>query len=269
MNSMPHEEQSEAPVPKKKQAWDKKRTKELFKRYKLHGDERARDALIESHQNLVRYLAYKYAKLGEPIEDLIQVGNLALIGAVDRFDIDRKLEFTTFATPTIEGEIKRYFRDKGWSVKVPRRLKELSAKVTKTATQLTQDLQRTPTYEEIAEHLGESVENVLEAMEASGAYSSVPLEAENSGEDDAPGIIDRYSVEDKALVGSIDRLMLQSAVASLTPKEQEFIRLRFIDGLTQVEIAERMEISQVQVSRLQRRTLKRLQEKIDPDNTMY
>ena len=157
-------------------AWDKDRTRELFRRYKEEGDEEAREQLIESHLNLVRFLASKFKNRGEPLEDLVQVGSLGLIKAIDRFDPDRGLEFTTFATPTIMGEIKRHFRDKGWSVRVPRRLQELSARVNQVTDDLTSELNRTPTVEEVAERLDTSVDEVLEAMESSSAYSSVPLE---------------------------------------------------------------------------------------------
>lgn len=246
----------------KKLVWDKERTRKLFRRYKLQGDEYARDQLITSHLNLVRFLAYKFKNRGEPVDDLIQVGTIGLIKAIDRFDIERGLEFTTYATPTILGEIKRHFRDKGWSVRVPRRLQELSAKVNQANDELTQILQRSPKLEEIAEHLSVSVDEVLEAMESGEAYSSVPLETDNSSDDDVPSVIDRYGEEDKNLTGSDDRIVLTEVLEGFTPKEQEVIRLRFLDGLTQIEIANHMGISQVQVSRLLRRTLKRMQDKI-------
>ena len=250
----------------RKLVWDKERTRELFRKFKLEGDEEARDQLISSHLNLVRFLAYKFRNKGEPIDDLIQVGTIGLIKAVDRFDIERGLEFTTYATPTILGEIKRHFRDKGWSVRVPRRLQELSAKVNKATEALTQDLQRTPTLDEVADYLEVSIDEVLEAMESGEAYSTIPLETGgSSSEDDAPSVIDRYGQEDTHLSGSDDRIVLAEVLEGFTPKEQEAIRLRFVDGLTQIEIAERMEISQVQVSRLLRRTLKRMQEKIGPE----
>lgn len=166
------------------------------------------------------------------------------------------------------GEIKRHFRDKGWSVRVPRRLQELSAKVNQITDELTTELQRSPSIEEIAKKLGVSVDEVLEAMESSGAYSSVPLEGGGSSVDgdEAPSIIDQYITEDEALAGSDDRIVLEDAIADFSPREQEIIRMRFVEGLTQVEIAEKLGISQVQVSRLLRRTLKRIQEKIDPES---
>ena len=254
-----------------KLAWDKDRTRELFRRYKEEGDAEARDQLIESHLNLVRFLAwlkFNPKNRGEPMEDLIQVGSLGLIKAIDRFDPSRGLEFTTFATPTIMGEIKRHFRDKGWSVRVPRRLQELSAKVTQATEDLTRELNRTPTVAEISESLDASIDEVLEAMESSSAYSSVPLEGGGMGEDDAPSVIDRFATEDAELAGTDDRIVIADAIADFTPREQEAIRMRFVDGMTQVEIAEKLGISQVQVSRLLRKALKAIQGKIDPDGQM-
>jgi len=244
-------------------AWDKDRTRELFRRYKEEGDEEAREQLIESHLNLVRFLASKFKNRGEPLEDLVQVGSLGLIKAIDRFDPDRGLEFTTFATPTIMGEIKRHFRDKGWSVRVPRRLQELSARVNQVTDDLTSELNRTPTVEEIADRLDTSVDEVLEAMESSSAYSSVPLEGGTTEDEDAPGIIDRFATDDADLISSDDRIVIEETLASFSPREQDAIRMRFVEGLTQVEIAEKLGISQVQVSRLLRRALKRVQERLE------
>ncbi len=248
-----------------KAAWDKERTRELFRLYKQEGDEEAREQLIVSHLNLVRFLASKFKNRGEPLDDLMQVGTIGLIKAIDRFDPERGLEFTTFATPTIMGEIKRHFRDKGWSVRVPRRLQELSAKVNSTTDDLTRELQRPPSVAEVAERLGATVDEVLEAMESSTAYSSVPLEGTSGdADDDAPSIIDHYASEDADLASSDDRMLLESLISSFTPREQEIIRMRFEEGLTQLEISERLGISQVQVSRMLRKVLKTMQERLEP-----
>ena len=255
-------------APKGKDAWDKERTHELFRLYKEKGDEEARDQLIVSHLNLVRFLASKFKNRGEPLDDLVQVGTIGLIKAIDRFDPERGLEFTTYATPTILGEIKRHFRDKGWSIRVPRRLQELSAKVNQATDELTKELQRTPSTEEVASKLGVTVEEVLEAMESSSAYSSVPLEAGGSDDDDAPAVIDHYASVDQDLAASDDRMVIEDTIKEFSPREQEVIRMRFNDNLTQVEIAKRLGVSQVQVSRLLRRTLKKLQEKVDPEGLM-
>lgn len=252
-----------------KSAWDKQKTRELFRRYKEDGDMEAREQLVMSHLNLVRFLANKFKNRGEPLDDLVQVGYLGLLKAIDRFDPDRGLEFTTYATPTILGEIKRHFRDKGWSVRVPRRLQELSAKVNQATDTLTTQFQRSPTIQEIADYLDASVDEVLEAMESSSAYSSVPLEGTGSPEnDDAPSVIDRYGSEDNELAFTDDRLVIEEALKGFSPREREVIELRFLKGMTQIEIAEQLGISQVQVSRLLRRTLKKIQDKIDPDGVM-
>ena len=252
-----------------KTAWDKERTHELFRRYKEEGDMDAREKLVMSHLNLVRFLANKFKNRGEPIDDLMQVGYLGLLKAIDRFDPARGLEFTTYATPTIMGEIKRHFRDKGWSVRVPRRLQELSAKVNQATDTLTSQLQRSPTIAEIADYLDATVDEVLEAMESSSAYSSVSLEAPSGADDDdTPSVIDRYATEDSDLAFTDDRIIIEEALASFSPRERDVIEMRFLKGMTQIEIAEKLGISQVQVSRLLRRTLKKIQDKIDPEGVM-
>ena len=252
-----------------KSAWDKEKTRELFRRFKEEGDMDAREKLVMSHLNLVRFIANKFKNRGEPIDDLIQVGYLGLLKAIDRFDPSRGLEFTTFATPTIMGEIKRHFRDKGWSVRVPRRLQELSAKVNQATDTLTSQLQRSPTIAEIADYLDATVDEVLEAMESSSAYSSVSLEAPSGADDDdTPSVIDRYATEDSDLAFTVDRIIIEEALASFSPRERDVIEMRFLKGMTQIEIAEKLGISQVQVSRLLRRTLKKIQDKIDPEGVM-
>lgn len=250
-------------TPRRKKAWDKKITRELFRRYKQDGDEEAREQLIANHINLVRYLASKFLNRGEELEDLVQVGTIGLIKAIDRFDPERGLEFTTYATPTIMGEIKRHFRDKGWSVRVPRRLQELSTKVSQATDALTSELHRTPSVAEIAERVGASVDEVLEAMESSSAYSSVPLEG-GGEDDDAPSVLDQYAAEDNEIDATDNRMLLEGIIQDFSSREKDIIRMRFEDGLTQSEIAQSLGISQVQVSRLLRRTLARIHDKIDP-----
>lgn len=247
-----------------KLAWDKERTRELFRRYKQDGDTSARDQLIVNHLNLVRFLAAKFANRGEPLDDLVQVGTIGLIKAIDRFEPERGLEFTTYATPTILGEIKRHFRDKGWSVRVPRRLQELSAKVNQANEALTQRYQRSPSVEEIARYLDVSVDEVLEAMESSEAYASVPLESAGSDDDDAPSVIDRFGTLDNDLASLDDKMVLSGALAKLEPNERALVEMRFVEGLTQSQIAERLGMSQVQVSRLLHKTLERMRKEIDP-----
>ncbi len=249
----------------KNTAFNKHKTRELFYRYKKNGDLEARREIIESHLNLVRFLANKFKNRGESLEDLIQVGNVALIKAVDRYDPDLGHEFTTYATPTIIGEIKRYFRDKGWSVRVPRRLQELSAKINRVTEELVLELQRNPSVDEIAQKLNVTPEEVLEAMESSAAYNSVSLES-SPDDDEGSGLaqIDKMPSYDKDLLLADDRLDLQEGLKEFTDREREIIKLRFVDDLTQIEIAEKLGISQVQVSRLLRKMMKKLQQKIQP-----
>lgn len=250
---------------------DKQKTKELFKRYKETGDEQAREQLVLAHLNLARFLASKFKNRGESLDDLVQVATIGLIKAIDRFDISRGLEFTTFATPTIMGEIKRHFRDKGWSVRVPRRLQELSAKVTQVSDKLTEKLQRSPSVDEIAQALGVSVDEVLEAMESAHAYSSVSLDVPQGDDDDgtqSSTVIDKYALVDEDLESSDDRIVLEQAIKDFSEREQQIIRMRFLEGFTQVEIAQKLQISQVQVSRLLRKTLQKFQEKLDPNHVM-
>lgn len=278
---MPNNEQSprassrlrtQLPLKKTKRSIrDKQKTKELFKRYKETGDEQAREQLVLAHLNLARFLASKFKNRGESLDDLVQVATIGLIKAIDRFDISRGLEFTTFATPTIMGEIKRHFRDKGWSVRVPRRLQELSAKVTQVSDKLTEKLQRSPSVDEIAQALGVSVDEVLEAMESAHAYSSVSLDVPQGDDDDgtqSSTVIDKYALVDEDLESSDDRIVLEQAIKDFSEREQRIIRMRFLEGFTQVEIAQKLQISQVQVSRLLRKTLQKFQEKLDPNHVM-
>ena len=247
----------------RKLSWDKEYTRELFRRYRLEDDEAARDELIEMYLNLVKYLASRFRNRGEPIDDLVQVGTIGLIKAIDRFDIDRQVEFTTYATPTIVGELKRYFRDKGWAIKVPRRLQELSFRVNQAIDALTQSLQRSPTIQEIADYLDVSPDEVLEAMETSEAYNFVSLESDRGGDGSDSFSILEYIGRDDALIAVVDdRTTLSAALKLLTPQEQQVLYLRFFEGLTQTEIARQLGISQMQVSRLLRRTLKILRESI-------
>lgn len=278
---MPNNEQSprassrlrtQLPLKKSKRSIrDKQKTKELFKRYKETGDEQAREQLVLAHLNLARFLASKFKNRGESLDDLVQVATIGLIKAIDRFDISRGLEFTTFATPTIMGEIKRHFRDKGWSVRVPRRLQELSAKVTQVSDKLTEKLQRSPSVDEIAQAMGVSVDEVLEAMESAHAYSSVSLDVPQGDDDDgtqSSTVIDKYALVDEDLESSDDRIVLEQAIKDFSEREQQIIRMRFLEGFTQVEIAQKLQISQVQVSRLLRKTLQKFQEKLDPNHVM-
>jgi RNA polymerase sigma-B factor len=250
----------------RKLVWDKQLTRELFSRYRADGDEDARDELVEMYLNLVKYLASRFRNRGEPIDDLIQVGTIGLIKAIDRFDVERAVEFTTYATPTIVGELKRYFRDKGWAIKVPRRLQELSFKVNQAIDALTQRLQRTPTVPEIAEYLEVTPDDVLEALETSEAYNFVSLETDrNSDGSDSFSILEYIGKDDQLMSVVDDRTTLSAALKQLTPMEQQVLYLRFFQGMTQTEIAKKLGISQMQVSRLLRRTLRVMRENLVPE----
>jgi RNA polymerase sigma-B factor len=231
----------------RKLVWDKALTRDLFARYRLHGDEAARDELVEMYLNLVKYLASRFRNRGEPIDDLVQVGTIGLIKAIDRFDVERAVEFTTY----------------GWAVKVPRRLQELSFKVNQAIDALTQRLQRSPTVPEIAELLEVTPDEVLEALETSEAYNFVSLESDRNTDNVESFSILEYIGKDDQLMSVVDdRQTLSAALKLLTSQEQQVLYLRFFRGLTQTEIARQMAISQMQVSRLLRRTLRVLRESL-------
>ena len=219
--------------------------------------ETIRAALIERHLPLVVFMARKFADRGEPLDDLIQVGTIGLIKALDRFEIARGFEFSTFATPTIVGEIKRHFRDKTWAIRVPRRLQELGAAVNKANTELSQKLDRSPTTKEIAKHLGVTVDDVAEALEANSAYSTISLDA---GSDDAPTIGNSVGSLDDALEGVEYRESLKPLLEKLDDREKRILQLRFFENLSQSQIATELGISQMHVSRILNKVLIHLRE---------
>jgi RNA polymerase sigma-B factor len=222
--------------------------------------QRLRDALVEMHLPLVDYLARRFRDRGEPLEDLQQVGTVGLIKAVDRFDLSREVEFTTYATPTVLGEIKRHFRDKSWAVRVPRRLQEMRLALAAATSELSQKLGRSPTVSELARELGVSDDEVLEGLESSRAYSTVALDAGADGDDDGGGAIASLGFDDEALEGVEYRESLKPLLAQLQPRERQILMLRFFRNMTQTEIAEEVGISQMHVSRLLARTLAQLRE---------
>ena len=228
---------------------------ELLRRYHLEGDLEARRLLIERMLPLVRTLARRYANRGESLEDLEQVGCVGLIKAVDRFDLSRELRFSTFAVPTILGEIKRHFRDRTWSVRVSRSIQELNARVTREADRLAVRLGRSPTIAELAVATGSTEEAVLEAMQGAQAYSTVPLE-EPIGEDGEP--VSKLGAHDAGFDRADERIELSRGLEALAPRERAIVALRFFAGLTQREIATRVGISQMHVSRLLRRSLEEM-----------
>jgi RNA polymerase sigma-B factor len=222
--------------------------------------QRVRDELVEMHLPLVEYLARRFRNRGEPLDDLIQVATIGLIKSVDRFDLERGVEFSTYATPTIVGEIKRHFRDKGWAIRVPRRLQELKLSLTKATSELSQKNGRAPTVAELAAHLEMSEEDVLEGLESANAYSAVSLDAPDTGDDDSPAVADSLGTTDDALEGVEYRESLKPLLEKLPPREKRILLLRFFGNMTQSQIAAELGISQMHVSRLLARTLAQLRE---------
>ena len=237
--------------------------RDLLRRYHDGGDLEARERLIEQYLPLVRSLARRYANRGEQLEDLVQVGCIGLIKAIDRFDVDRGVELTTYATPNIIGEIKRHFRDKGWSVRVPRGLQELNVQISKLIEQLTVQLGRSPTIPELAEAAGVEEEAVLEALESGRAYSSVSLSTGASSDEDGElDPLESLGTEEHEYEVSEDRAVLAPGFKVLDQRERRILHLRFFRGLTQSQIAEQIGISQMHVSRLIRRSLEKIREEI-------
>ncbi len=222
--------------------------------------ERLRDELVVVHLNLVRFLAVRFANRGEPLDDLVQVGTVGLLKAIDRFDLERGVEFTTYATPTIVGEIKRYFRDKGWAVKVPRRLQELNLAVNRASDKLAIELGRGPTVAELAEHLRAGEDEILEAQELGQAYNLLSLDSEVSGDTEKKSqtLADTVGVSDAGLELLEDRTNLEQAFHALSGRERVIIYLRFYESVSQTEIAKRLNVSQMHVSRLQAKALEKL-----------
>ena len=222
--------------------------------------ESLRNDLVVAHLNLVRFLALKFANRGEPLDDLVQVGTVGLLKAIDRFELDRGVEFTTYATPTIVGEIKRYFRDKGWAVKVPRRLQELNLSVNRANEKMAVELGRSPTVAELAERLNATEEEILEAQELGQAYNLLSLDSEVSGEGEKKSqtLADTVGITDSGLEMLEDRANLERAFHVLTGRERVIIYLRFYESVSQTEIAKRLNVSQMHVSRLQAKALEKL-----------
>jgi RNA polymerase sigma-B factor len=246
------------------------RARELFERLATlpEGNEerqRIRGELVELHLPLVEYLARRFRNRGEWLDDLTQVATIGLIKSIDRFDLSRGVEFSTYATPTIVGEIKRHFRDKGWAVRVPRRLQELKLALTKAISDLAQRLGRAPTVAELAVHLQMSEEEVLEGLESANAYSTVSLDAPDSGDEDAPAVAESLGMLDEALEGVEYRESLKPLLERLPPREKKILMLRFFGNMTQSQIATELGISQMHVSRLLARTLTQLREGLTTD----
>ncbi|HVM08649.1 MAG TPA: SigB/SigF/SigG family RNA polymerase sigma factor [Acidimicrobiales bacterium] len=241
--------------------------REKFVEFAQTRSERTRAELIEAHLGLAEYLARRFSNRGEPLDDLVQVASMGLVKAVDRFEPERGLEFSTYATHTIVGELKRHFRDKGWAVRVPRRMQELHLRLSSLVNTLNQDLRRAPTVAEIAQAAGVSEEEVLEAMEAGQAYRFASLDAPGPG-DDAGTLATSLGEEDASMVDVEHRVALSPLIAKLPERQQKILHLRFFEGLTQSEIATRLGISQMHVSRLLARSLAQLRAAAtDPEDT--
>ncbi|QOV35666.1 RNA polymerase sigma factor SigF [Streptomyces ferrugineus] len=220
-----------------------------------------RNQLVRMHLPLVEHLARRFRNRGEPLDDLTQVATIGLIKSVDRFDPDRGVEFSTYATPTVVGEIKRHFRDKGWAVRVPRRLQELRLALTTATAELSQQHGRSPTVHELAEKLSISEEEVLEGLESANAYSTLSLDVPDT-DDESPAVADTLGAEDEALEGVEYRESLKPLLEDLPPREKRILLLRFFGNMTQSQIAQEVGISQMHVSRLLARTLAQLREKL-------
>ena len=238
--------------------------KVLLRRYHEQGDLAARKQLIEQYMSLVRSLARRYSYRGEQLEDLVQIGAIGLIKAIDRFDVNRGVELTTYATPNIIGEIKRHFRDRGWAVRVPRGLQELNIQLSRLIEELTVQHARSPTIAELAKGAGVSEEEVLEALESGRAYSSLSLSAGSAGHDEDGELdpLDSLGTEEHQYEVSEDRAVLAPGFRVLDERERKILHLRFFEGLTQSQIAQQVGISQMHVSRLIRRSLEKIREEI-------
>jgi RNA polymerase sigma-B factor len=220
-----------------------------------------RNHLVRMHLPLVEHLARRFRNRGEPLDDLTQVATIGLIKSVDRFDPDRGVEFSTYATPTVVGEIKRHFRDKGWAVRVPRRLQELRLALTSATAELSQRHGRAPTVHELAERLAISEEEVLEGLESANAYSTLSLDVPDT-DDESPAVADTLGAEDDALEGVEYRESLKPLLEELPPREKKILLLRFFGNMTQSQIAQEVGISQMHVSRLLARTLAQLRDRL-------
>jgi RNA polymerase sigma-B factor len=243
---------------------DKARTRMLLERYHKQGEDVAREQVIQEQLPLAEFLARKFAGRGEPVDDLVQVASVGLIKAVDRFDVDRNIEFSTYATPNILGEIKRYFRDKGWAMRVPRGLQELRQSAKEAIRDETVRTGRSPSIQELAETLDTDVESVAEALTLGWAYNTASLDAPVSQEEpDGDSIMDLQTDDRSVMEGLEDRILLQEAMDSLKDQQQQILKLRFNEGKTQTEIADHIGVSQMHVSRLLRRALDDLRRELE------
>jgi RNA polymerase sigma-B factor len=235
--------------------------RELLRRYHEQGDVSAREQLVERHLPLVRSLARRYANRGEPLDDIEQVGAIGLLKAIERFEPGREVSLATYAAPTVVGEIKRHFRDKGWAIRVPRTLQELHARMSSTIDGLTSRLGRSPSIAEIAAALETTPEQVLEALEVGTVYTTLSLNV-RPGDDEEGDPLDVIGSPDTEFERSEDRAALAPALGRLASRERSILRMRFEDGLPQTQIAERVGLSQMHVSRLIRQSLATMRDEL-------
>jgi len=236
-----------------------------FVEYQQSRDRKLRNELIDAHRLLAAHFARRYSNRGEPFDDLLQVAYLGMLKAVERFDPGRNVELSTFAAATIDGELKRHFRDKTWSVRVPRRTQELHLRLPTATNQLSQQLRRSPTLEELADELDASPDEVLHAMEAAGAYRSASLDARSGGERDSPALERSLGSVDANFDVAEHRVIVEDLLSTLPERERMIVELRFFEELTQSEIAARIGVSQMHVSRLLARTLQGLRSRLAED----
>jgi RNA polymerase sigma-B factor len=234
--------------------------RQLFARYQGSGDRDAHEALVQRFLPLARSLARRYERSSEPLDDLVQVASLGLLKAIDRFDPARSNAFSSFAVPTIAGELKRHFRDKGWWLRVPRDLQELASRVERVADELIPELGRAPTPEELAVRFGVTVEQILEARDAAGAYRPGSLDPPRADAEDDWYTIDAFGIEERGYELAEDGATLERLMTVLSDREREIVRLRFVEDLTQSEIGARVGVSQMHVSRMIRQIVDRLRE---------
>jgi RNA polymerase sigma-B factor len=233
-----------------------------FEALRSTGDRRIRDSLIEDHRWVAVHCARRFGGRGEPMADLVQVGHLGVVKAVERYDPAYGVHFATFAVPTVLGELRRHFRDATWPVHVPRRVKELHLELSATIDAAHQDLGRAPTVPELAERMGISEEDVLFAMEANAAYRSAPLSAPGERDDDEPNHESSLGTVDPAFNQIETAVLVHRLLRTLPERERTIVELRFFEGRTQLEIGERVGLSQVHVSRVLRSSLDRLQKEL-------
>ena len=242
---------------------ERQELRKKFVEYRRTHERKLRNELIEAHKSLASHLARRFANRGEPFDDLLQVAYLGMLKAVERFDPDRNLEFSTFATATVEGELKRHFRDKTWSVRVPRRPQELHLRLGNAINELSQRLHRPPQIAELATELGVGEDDILEAMEVGGAYRSTSLDARPTDGGESLTLESRLGTADVGFDLAEHRVVLEQLLEDLPERERTIIRLRFFEDMTQTEIAQEVGISQMHVSRLLARTLVQLRERLE------